>query len=434
MNIEKDNKVKLGLALSGGGYRAAAFHLGVLRKLNKMNLLDKLHVISTISGGSIAGASYAINKDNFEEFELSFETNLQKSIIQRIIWSFGFWVPVSLFLCFAWFLLVDPMDFVLPGWLTAILFSLLIISPLFFQFSFLNLTKLKAKAYKSVFFGNKVIDDLPPKPIIAINATNLSTGMLWTFSKNKTSDSSYEFPPDESESIKFNCGKFPLALAVASSTSVPVPFNPVKIDKKYFAKATDYDRVRPLLIDGGLYDNQGIHKITQQNSSYHCDIIIVSDGSEPFRSKFKAWSTGFILYRGVDVMMRKIKNLQFIRDVYSQQKEIAYFSLDWRYKKCILEFVKAAKRNLIHSNVLNHHGITTADLSKPDDELALYFSKKIDINRIVADAPSVEQINDISLIKTNLTALSLDNIQLLSKHGEVLTEIQIKLYCPSLLK
>ncbi len=30
---------KIGLALSGGGYRAAAFHLGVFRKLNTLKIL-----------------------------------------------------------------------------------------------------------------------------------------------------------------------------------------------------------------------------------------------------------------------------------------------------------------------------------------------------------------------------------------------------------
>lgn len=43
---------RIGLALSGGGFRAAAFHLGVFRKLKELGLLWKIDVLSCVSGGS----------------------------------------------------------------------------------------------------------------------------------------------------------------------------------------------------------------------------------------------------------------------------------------------------------------------------------------------------------------------------------------------
>lgn len=49
---------KLGLALAGGGFRAALFHLGVLRRLAHLDVLRRVEVISTVSGGSIVGALY----------------------------------------------------------------------------------------------------------------------------------------------------------------------------------------------------------------------------------------------------------------------------------------------------------------------------------------------------------------------------------------
>src|SRR5215470_7899364 len=52
---------RIGLALSGGGFRAAAFHLGVMRKLKEINLLDRIDVLSCVSGGSIAGGHLALN-------------------------------------------------------------------------------------------------------------------------------------------------------------------------------------------------------------------------------------------------------------------------------------------------------------------------------------------------------------------------------------
>ncbi len=52
--------VKLGLALSGGGFRATLFHLGVLARLAELDLLRHLEVISAVSGGSVLAAHYML--------------------------------------------------------------------------------------------------------------------------------------------------------------------------------------------------------------------------------------------------------------------------------------------------------------------------------------------------------------------------------------
>ncbi|WP_431256644.1 patatin-like phospholipase family protein [Roseateles chitinivorans] len=49
-----------GLALSGGGFRAACFHLGVLAALADRDLLRRVDMLSCVSGGAIAGAAYAV--------------------------------------------------------------------------------------------------------------------------------------------------------------------------------------------------------------------------------------------------------------------------------------------------------------------------------------------------------------------------------------
>lgn len=59
---------KLGLALSGGGFRASIFHIGVLKRLAELDLLREVSVISTVSGGSITGGHYLLHlKDRIEE-------------------------------------------------------------------------------------------------------------------------------------------------------------------------------------------------------------------------------------------------------------------------------------------------------------------------------------------------------------------------------
>lgn len=54
MSIVIDGEEKrIGLALSGGGFRSAAYHLGTFRKLDELGLLGKLDLLSCVSGGSI---------------------------------------------------------------------------------------------------------------------------------------------------------------------------------------------------------------------------------------------------------------------------------------------------------------------------------------------------------------------------------------------
>src|SRR5438093_6156746 len=50
---------RLALCLSGGGYRAAIFHLGALRRLNEIGVLSKIDEITSVSGGSILSAHLA---------------------------------------------------------------------------------------------------------------------------------------------------------------------------------------------------------------------------------------------------------------------------------------------------------------------------------------------------------------------------------------
>jgi predicted acylesterase/phospholipase RssA len=60
-NIAPPDKFeKLGLSLSGGGVRAVGFHLGTLDVLERLNLLEKVEILSTASGGSLVGIGYAL--------------------------------------------------------------------------------------------------------------------------------------------------------------------------------------------------------------------------------------------------------------------------------------------------------------------------------------------------------------------------------------
>lgn len=52
--------MNIGMALSGGGYRATVFHLGVLSWFAHAGHFDKVKFLSPVSGGSICvGLIYA---------------------------------------------------------------------------------------------------------------------------------------------------------------------------------------------------------------------------------------------------------------------------------------------------------------------------------------------------------------------------------------
>lgn len=105
----------LGLSLSGGGYRAAAFHLSTMRKLNELNLMEKVNVLSTISGGSITGAYYCLDNSTFKDFESGMKEIIStKSFIRYILTSFIFirlMVLILAFLAVAVYMLFTPYPY-----------------------------------------------------------------------------------------------------------------------------------------------------------------------------------------------------------------------------------------------------------------------------------------------------------------------------------
>ena len=64
---------RIGLALSGGGFRATLFHLGMIRFLREANILPQVTHITSVSGGSILAAHLVLNWQRYngslEEFD-----------------------------------------------------------------------------------------------------------------------------------------------------------------------------------------------------------------------------------------------------------------------------------------------------------------------------------------------------------------------------
>lgn len=62
----------IALTLSGGGSRAVGFHLGTLDVLNELGLLESISTLSTVSGGTLVGSSYALAIKEGKSFDQFF--------------------------------------------------------------------------------------------------------------------------------------------------------------------------------------------------------------------------------------------------------------------------------------------------------------------------------------------------------------------------
>jgi NTE family protein len=424
---------RTGLSLSGGGYRATAFHLGTLKKLHEMKILLKVDVLSTISGGSITGAAYCSYQGNFDSFYNSIYEGLQrKNVIRNVLLSFTFLQLILFALIFlgpAFYSLFTPYP-----WLFPILFAAFLLFLLKFQFYIFPVSKQIERIYDKFFYHNKTLKELNERPVLVIGSTNLQTARTFTFSKYWMGDTTYEYlkPP-----ITFKPADFPLARAVMASSCVPFAFTPVAIDQKYFANSEDPKKVHPVLVDGGVYDNQGIHKI-MQHGRYACDIVITSDAGAESTGEGKFGNTFTLLMQTVNVFMSRIKNVQMAEDVFDNaataNKQIAYLSLGWDVEKCIPGFITNLQSKQITKLVIEANKLKPEWVENPK----LYENEITDHLKTITgyaaiDKPTAEERKIARSVGTSLTSLSKVKVDCLIKQAKALTELQVKLYCPTLL-
>ena len=71
----------IALALSGGGARAMAFHLGCLRALHDLGILQRVSTITAVSGGSVLAGLYCSHPGDFEDFEARVREVLRQGFV-----------------------------------------------------------------------------------------------------------------------------------------------------------------------------------------------------------------------------------------------------------------------------------------------------------------------------------------------------------------
>jgi hypothetical protein len=153
---------RLGLALSGGGFRAAAFHLGVLKRLQELGLLQRIEALSTVSGGSITGALYAVRCAQAGGAPGSYP-------VEELVAEMG---PFLLQNLRARALFGTPVRALRTAWSFA--------TPRVSRIG-LMVDELDRQLFKGA-----TLDQLPPW--IVVNATNLRTGKAWKFFHDRAGD------------------------------------------------------------------------------------------------------------------------------------------------------------------------------------------------------------------------------------------------------
>jgi len=281
---------KLGLALSGGGFRAAFFHIGVLARLAELGLLSRVEVISTVSGGSIVGALYylrlkqrlesmpesGIGRDGYVELVAEAEALLRHGA-QRNIRTRAFANPLKnvQMLLSRRYSRSDRIGDLYDRFLyRGTRLRELVISP-------------RGEAVDDPDAYNASHEE--KLPVLLLNATSLNSGHNWRFEAIRMGES---LPVDKhratiartvDKSMRLLPGYFDssrgspvpphlrdlrLAKAVAASAAVPGVFQPLPVSGMY-------KDIRVQLVDGGVQDNQGLQGLLDSG----CERLIVSDAS-----------------------------------------------------------------------------------------------------------------------------------------------------------
>jgi predicted acylesterase/phospholipase RssA len=327
---------KVGLALSGGGFRASLFHIGVLARLAELDVLRHVEVISCVSGGSIVGAYYCLElrkklqaksddelqRSDFIEIVKSLERNfvkgVQRNIRLRMLMEFQSNLRV----------LYSPKSSMTDR--LAALYDRELYSRVEDEFGAkrrsLSEIMIQPKAAPANF--NPKYDNWTRRnkvPSLVLNATSLNTCHNWQF----TASFMGEPPPrgiqtdidandrfrrmyhDEAPpALQTENGRVKLSEAVAASACVPLLFDPLVLDGLY---GTTFDPDRPedfvvRLVDGGAYDNQGIASLLEQN----CTVLLVSDAcGQTSVSRDPGGGRVEVLQRSNDVLMARVREAQY---------------------------------------------------------------------------------------------------------------------------
>ena len=281
------------LCLSGGGYRAMVFHVGVLWRLYEAGLLATLQRISSVSGGSITAGVLALKWRR-----LSFDpARLAADFVPEVV------TPVRR-------LAGETLD------AEAVIIGALAPG---------SISDRVAAAYDRHLFKGATLQDLPDAPRFVINATNVQSGALWRFEKPYMRD--YRVGEVKVPTLL-------LAKAVAASSAFPPVLSPceLRLENDDFTPNSGEDLQHPpfttrvILTDGGVYDNLGLETAWKRYQT-----IFVSDAGgklAPEAEPKSDWARhAYRVLDLVDNQVRSLRKRQVINSFRAGARKGAYWGI-----------------------------------------------------------------------------------------------------------
>ena len=384
-SLEKPRNV--GLALSGGGSRAIAFHLGCLRALHDLGLLDRLQVISSVSGGSVISAMYAYSDDPFPAFEARIlqllDEGLHRDIFRQV------------------FRLGSVRKVVRVNFVASVCFIVRMLHRLVrLAISPSNRdcvsqpvprTFSRAEAFKEVIansmFGDTIVRDVSRESLdTVINTTELRTGSAFRFGSRQSG--CWRFGTIASEDAL-------VADAVAASAAYPVFLPALERKYRFVKNGQTSTPTRVLLTDGGVFENLGVSPMEPgriasiSTNVFNPEYIICCDAGAGLFDDDKyptRWPTR--MYWSFLTVFRKVQD--------ATRKRLHYFADDGKISGFVLSY-----------------------LGQNDSALPW----------IPVDLPTRDEVRHYP---TNFAAMSKADVDRLALRGEILTRLLIAHYLPDL--
>ena len=265
--LPEQDRRGVALCLSGGGFRAALFHLGAVRRLYEIGVLDQVGTIAATSGGTVLAAFLAQRRDLWRQPGLS-----------AIEWERRISLPFRAFASKN--LNTIP---ILIGWL---------------PWNWARNAGLDAMADACERRGltRQTTADLPMDPQFLFAATDLIGGGEFLFERG-------------------NRAPRRIATAVVVCSCFPGFFRP------YTESRTE----RIALVDGGVHDDRGIEAVWRGHRH-----LLVSDGGDTLRPQFGE-SVFWSLFRSAAVLFNQLQVTQkrwLISNFIAGQLEGTYWSIE----------------------------------------------------------------------------------------------------------
>ena len=305
--VESVVRGKVGLGLSGGGFRASFYHVGLLARLAELDLLRHVEYLSCVSGGSIVGAHYylEVRKLLSEKRDADIVRQDYIDIVARIERDFFEGVATNIRARIGAEWLTNLKMIFVPSYSRTLRVGALYESEIYSKVQDADgiagrerwLNDLKISPLGEV-------DDFSPKqhnwrrqnkvPVLVLNATSLNTGHNWQFTASWMGeppagidaevDANYRLRRLYYSDAPEGHQRVRLGHAVAASACVPGIFEPLTLADIYERTVQPGDKkVRPLvrLVDGGVHDNQGVSSLLEQD----CSVMLISDASGQMESQ-----------------------------------------------------------------------------------------------------------------------------------------------------